>query len=115
MVGIMHFLRITFLSTTIVLFLLIASVASALPEEKSLAEERPTVDFSVSPMTKYVWRGQELSRDSIVIQSSMTVGYKGFTANLWGNLDTNPYAPVGQSYAGAWTETELIRTSFLSG
>ena len=24
----------------------------------------------------------------------MTVGYKGFTANLWGNLDTKPYSPA---------------------
>jgi hypothetical protein len=42
-----------------------------------------------------------------VIQPSLTVGYKGFTANLWGNLDTKPYAPAGKSYASTWTETDL--------
>lgn len=48
-----------------------------------------------------------MSRNSIVIQPSMTIGYKGFSANLWGNLDTKPYAPAGTSYASAWNETDM--------
>jgi len=52
-------------------------------------EETPTADASVSIYSTYVWRGFGLSDDSVVIQPSMTVGYKGFAMNLWGNLDTD--------------------------
>ena len=61
-------------------------------------EETPTADASVSIYSTYVWRGFGLSDDSIVIQPSMTVGYKGFAANLWGNLDTDYYATDSTKY-----------------
>jgi len=70
-------------------------------------EERPTGDLTVSALSQYFWRGYELSRNSVVIQPSMTIGYKGFSANLWGNLDTKPYSPVGASYTGTWNETDF--------
>jgi hypothetical protein len=70
-------------------------------------EEKPTGDFTTAVLNQYVWRGYELSRNSIVIQPSMTIGYKGFSANLWGNLDTKPYSPVDTSYTGTWNETDL--------
>ena len=52
-------------------------------------EERPTASADVSVLSKYVWRGYELSDDSIVLQPSMTISYKDFSMNLWGNLDTD--------------------------
>ena len=61
-------------------------------------EEAPTADASVSIYSTYVWRGFGLSDDSIVIQPSMTVGYKGFAMNLWGNLDTDYYAEDTTKY-----------------
>ena len=61
-------------------------------------EEAPTADASVSIYSTYVWRGFGLSDDSIVIQPSMTVGYKGFAMNLWGNLDTDYYATDTTKY-----------------
>ena len=70
-------------------------------------EEKPTGDFTAAVLNQYVWRGYELSRDSIVIQPSMTLGYKGFSVNLWGNLDTKPYSPTDTSYTGTWNETDL--------
>jgi len=70
-------------------------------------EEKPTGDFTTAVLNQYVWRGYELSRNSIVIQPSMTIGYKGFAANIWGNLDTKPYSPAGASYTGTWNETDL--------
>lgn len=70
-------------------------------------EEKPTGDFTVSALSQDIWRGYELSRDSVVIQPSMTIGYKGFSANVWGNLDTSPYSPAGASYTGTWNETDL--------
>ena len=33
-----------------------------------------------------------MTRHSVVIEPALTASYKGFTANLWGNLDTKPYA-----------------------
>jgi hypothetical protein len=50
-------------------------------------EESPSASADVAILSKYVWRGQELSRDSIVIQPSMTISYKGFSGNLWGNAE----------------------------
>jgi len=73
-------------------------------------EEKPTGDATVSILSQYVWRGYELSRNSVVIQPSMTIGYKGFSANLWGNLDTRPYysgTDPGKSYSSAWNETDI--------
>lgn len=70
-------------------------------------EESPTADASVTFSSAYIWRGQELSRDSLVIQPSMTVGYKGFAANVWGNLDTDPYVASGPDAKSDWNETDL--------
>ena len=70
-------------------------------------EDRPAVDFTTYALTKYVWRGYENTRNSIVIQPSMTVGYKGFSAGLWGNLDTRPYSTGDISFSSTWTETDF--------
>jgi hypothetical protein len=70
-------------------------------------ERKPSADFSVSALSAYIWRGQELSRDSIVVQPSMTVSYGGFSANLWGNLDTEPYTSSDEEDDSAnWNETD---------
>ncbi len=68
---------------------------------------RPVMDASLSALSQYVWRGQELTRNSVVIQPSLTAGYRGFAINLWGNLDTDPYSRTDASYSGTWTETDL--------
>jgi len=52
-------------------------------------DDKPTIDASVSFMSQYIWRGQELSRDSLIVEPSFTIGYKGFAANVWQNVDTN--------------------------
>jgi uncharacterized protein (TIGR02001 family) len=68
--------------------------------------EAPSADLSVAVMSAYIWRGQELSNDSVVIQPSMTVGYKDFSANLWGNLDTDPHENLGGG-TNNWNETDF--------
>ena len=73
----------------------------------SAEEEAPSADLSVSLSSKYVWRGYELSNDSIVIQPSMTVGYKGFGFNLWGNLDTDQDEELFGTDGGNWNETDM--------
>jgi len=70
-------------------------------------EEKPTCDLTAAVLNQYIWRGYEMSRSSVVIQPSMTIGYKGFTANLWGNLDTKAYSSTSASYPGTWNETDL--------
>ena len=75
-----------------------AGAAAALAEEAA-----PSADASVSLYSKYVWRGYELSDDSIVIQPSLSVSYKGFGANLWANLDSDESV----NETTKWTETDL--------
>jgi hypothetical protein len=72
-------------------------MASGIPSAMA-EEEVPAADASVSFYSTYVWRGFGLSDDSIVIQPSMTVGYKGLAMNLWGNLDTDYYAEDTTKY-----------------
>lgn len=77
---------------------------------KPAEEEKPTGDFSIAALSQYIWRGYELSRNSVIIQPSATMGYKGFSANIWGNLDTRPYyagSISAKSYSSALTETDI--------
>jgi len=67
-------------------------------------EEGPTASADVAFLSQYIWRGYELSKDSLVIQPSATIGYKGFSFNLWGNLDTDPYGGDDQA---KWNETDM--------
>src|SRR5512145_1453678 len=54
-------------------------------------EDKVTGEIAAAFLSAYIWRGQEMTRHSAVIQPSITASYKGFTANIWGNLDTRPY------------------------
>ena len=78
--------------------LLAAGIPAAMAEE-----EVPSADASVAFLSKYVWRGFELSDDSIVVQPSLSVSYMGFGANLWANLDTD------EAWSGThnWNETDF--------
>jgi len=77
------------------------------PAEKKQEEAKVTGEIAASILSAYIWRGQELSRQSVVIQPSATVSYRGFTANIWGNLDTRPYAAGDQKYSSNYTETDV--------
>jgi hypothetical protein len=83
---------------------LVACFVWALPAG---AEGEGSADFTVAALSQYIWRGQELSRDSMVIQPSATVSYSGFLANLWGNLDTDPYFQMPDESGGTWNETDF--------
>ena len=83
--------------------LLAATFVLAAGTVPSFAADKPTADFSVDALSKYVWRGFELSRDSLVLQPSATVEYKGFSANIWGNIDTDTYSGSTNN----WTETDM--------
>lgn len=83
--------------------------AAAVQTITSAQEEKPTGDFSIAFLSQYFWRGYELSRNSVVMQPSITVGYKGFSANLWGNLDSKPYfSGAGDiNYTSTMNETDF--------
>jgi hypothetical protein len=63
----------------------------------------------VDILSQYVWRGQALSRNSAVVQPSLTGTYKGFAVNVWTNVDTNERNPFGvKTQRGlTWNETDL--------
>lgn len=70
-------------------------------------EDKPTASLAVGALSKYVWRGFEVSRDSIILQPSITVAYKGFSANIWGNVDTDYYGSGPNSGTNYWNETDF--------
>lgn len=82
------------------------TVPAPAPSPAPAEEEKPTGELSVSGLTAYIWRGYENTRNSVVIQPSLTVGYKGFSANIWGNLDTQPYSQTNVTNSSTWTETD---------
>lgn len=74
----------------------------------ALAEsEKPTCDMAVTAYSQYIWRGYELSKDSIVIFPEMTVSYKGFSATIWADLDTD-YAGETNGNGSELNETDLV-------
>ncbi|KFO68411.1 hypothetical protein ER57_04405 [Smithella sp. SCADC] len=106
--------------TAVLLLLIIATLPvtiwaeeqkPAVPEQKTVEqkqeEDKVTGEVAASILSAYIWRGQELSRDSVVIQPSATVSYRGFTANIWGNLDTDPYSVTDGEYSSNYTETDV--------
>lgn len=97
----MKFIRRVVVLLTMVLSLCAFSVQA---EE----EEKPTASADISVLSKYIWRGYELSDDSLVVQPSVTVGYKGFSMNVWGNLDSafDDRDPLTDDESD-WTETDL--------
>lgn len=74
---------------------------------EEIAEDSVTGEFAASVLSAYIWRGQELTRHSVVVQPSISVGYKGFSANLWGNLDTKPYSAIDEKFSPNFTETDV--------
>lgn len=100
---------------------------AAEPEKTEETPERPQFSGSVDLLSQYVWRGVALSRGSAVLQPSFTLSWKGLSANVWGNLDTNERNPYGitkpNRKAAKWNETdltvsysrELIKNLTLSG
>lgn len=77
------------------------------PVEQKQEEDKVTGQIDLSVLSAYIWRGQELSRDSVVMQPAVTASYKGFSLNVWGNLDTRPYSAADEKYSSNYTETDL--------
>ena len=83
------------------------AVVNTKDEETAASEDNGlTANLNVTMFSQYIWRGYELSKDSVVFFPSLTVGYKGFALNLWADLDTDYYS-TGQFTL--W-ETDLVLT-----
>ncbi|ABK98830.1 TorF family putative porin [Pelobacter propionicus] len=82
------------------------------PAGYKLIPEDLTADLNVSLYTQYVWRGYALSKDSLVIFPTLTVGYKGFAFNVWTDLDTDydGLGPAGDSHNCRLWETDYVLT-----
>ena len=81
--------------------------AQSSPEKIELPEGL-TANMNVSFYSQYIWRGIELSKDSMVIFPTLTLGYKGFSVNLWADLDTNFANPLpGESKNFSLQETDV--------
>jgi len=93
-----------FRTATLLAFSLVIA-ASAF--DSARAEDKPTADLTTSFYSQYIWRGFAFSRDSLVIQPSMTVSYKGVGVNLWGNLDTKQYDTAGGNETSNFNETDF--------
>jgi hypothetical protein len=80
-------------------------------KEEAPAEDKPTASLGVDIFSQYIWRGIALSRNSAVLQPSITAGYKGFSLNVWGNLDTSendPFLAPPLNHRGLkWNETDF--------
>lgn len=90
--------------------ILIAMMLGSLPmisRAEEALNDKVTGEVAAGVLSAYIWRGQELTRHSVVIQPSMTASYKGFTANVWGNLDTDPYSAGDEEYSSNFTETDV--------
>ena len=79
--------------------------AAAEPASAVKEEPKPYFSFAAAGLSQYIFRGYEQSKNSVVIQPSMTVGYRGFEVNLWGNLDTND--KFTKADKANWNETDL--------
>jgi len=75
--------------------------------DKAVDEDRPELSADVAFLSQYIWRGYGLSKDSLVIQPSVTAAFKGFSLNLWGNLDTNYQGEGEYNGNSKWNETDM--------
>lgn len=73
-------------------------------------EVKPTAAMDIGAFSQYIWRGLELSHNSVVIQPSATLAYNGLSLNIWGNFDTDRKVIAGdgsESHESKYTETDL--------
>jgi hypothetical protein len=88
----------------------VGTVALAQEEKPATAaveeEAKPTLSASYTFFSQYVWRGYELSKDSLVMFPTITISYKGFGLNIWGDYDTH-YEGTGHK---EWWETDFVFT-----
>jgi hypothetical protein len=86
-------------------------------EEKTVTESKEsepqqekhmiTGEVAASLLSAYIWRGQEMTRHGVVVQPSATIGYRGFSVNIWGNIDARPYSAGEDQYSTHLSEMDV--------
>jgi hypothetical protein len=75
------------------------------------AEDKVTGSASVAFLNRYIFRGYEIGKSGLVVQPSLTASFKGFSATLWGNMDTNQRNTTSAVFSNeghkGWDETDL--------
>ena len=80
----------------------------ATPETPAATDaSKPTAEMDLGIFSQYIWRGMELSHNSVVIQPSVTLGYEGFSFNYWGNMDTDLKTRGSDAHTSKYTETDF--------
>lgn len=62
-----------------------------------------SVSTSLDIFSQYVFRGVASNKGGAVIEPSVSLGYKGLSFSVWGNLDANPANGLKN-----WTETDVV-------
>lgn len=79
--------------------------------EEAKGPEKPQWNVQTDILSQYVWRGIALSRNSVVVQPSLTGTYKGIAVNVWNNFDLSEKNPFSltrpNSKSAHWNETDL--------
>lgn len=89
-----------------------AKTSEAKPPEKP-PEDKVTGSASMAVLNRYIFRGYEIGKSGLVFQPSLSASYKGFSATLWGNLDTNQRNTTTATFNAreegkkGWDETDL--------
>ena len=90
----------------LILFMFVYPMISYADVVPGPVEDKITGEADLSFLTAFIFRGKELTRNSAVIQPSVTVSYEGFSSNIFGNFDTNPYSTTGSVHSSHYTETD---------
>ena len=91
-----------------------AAPAAAPAAAAAPAEDKVTGSLVLSGLNRYIFRGLELGAHSLVLQPAVTVSYKGFSANIWSNLDTDQHATnnfTPGNFTGTGSNTNLGKKS----
>jgi hypothetical protein len=51
-----------------------------------------TGSASLAVLSQYIFRGYQIGKNSVVLQPTATVEYRGFAVTFWGNVDTQEHA-----------------------
>jgi len=68
-----------------------ASAPAPAAEQPKVEEAKVTGSAGVGVLNRYIFRGYEVSSKSVVIEPTITLSYKGFSINVWGNMDTDQH------------------------
>jgi uncharacterized protein (TIGR02001 family) len=85
----------------LVLLFSILLLPQLLPAAEAEEEKGTAFEASGAFLSHYMWRGIRLSEDG-VFQPSLTIGRKGFSANIWANYQFDPKHWTEVDFTGAY-------------